>query len=306
MIERELHAPDRPVTMSTALDPGLRASYGACRRMQRRHDPTYYWATQRLPRDVRPAVHAVYGFVRSADELVDGPRRPPDPAQRRAALDHLEHQLEDGLHGRPPASPVVSALVDAGERHDLPLGELRVYMRSMRVDCGRVRIGSRAELDRYMDGSAGAVGRIMAPLLGAPAPLHDTFARLGVAFQLTNFIRDVREDYDLDRVYLPRDARERHGVCEDEIARGEATPGFRSLLAVEVARARALFADTAAAVAGCSPEVRPGMRMARGVYVGVLDRVEAIGFDVFGRRARLAPWEAAGAAVRALRPRPEA
>src|SRR5262249_3392740 len=99
--------------------------------------------------------------------------------------------------------PVIAALVDAGRRHDLPLAELAVYMDSMRVDCGPVRMATRAELDRYMRGSAGAVGLNMAPLLGVPTTLHRTVAKLGTAFQLTNFIRDVREDYELDRVYLP-------------------------------------------------------------------------------------------------------
>ena len=186
--------------------------------MQRRHDPTYYWATRRLPRDVRPAVHALYGFVRSADEIVDGPDRPADPEARRAALDRLEAELEDGLRRGHSSHPAVAALVDAGARHDLPLGELRTYMRSMRVDCGPVRIASREELDRYMDGSAGTVGRIMAPLLGAPGR-SDEFARLGVAFQLTNFIRDVGEDWRLDRLYLP-------GLAEADVARGVATAGL--------------------------------------------------------------------------------
>ena len=79
------------------IDPQLQSSYAACRRMHRRFDPTYYWATRRLPREIRPAVHALYGFVRGADELVDGPRRPPDPAARRAALDRWERELDDGL-----------------------------------------------------------------------------------------------------------------------------------------------------------------------------------------------------------------
>ena len=285
----------------SSIDPALRASYLVCRRMQRRHDPTYYFATRRLPREVRPAVHAVYGFVRSADQLVDGPRRPADPVARRAALDRLEAQLETGLRTGGSPNPVVAALVDAGRRHDLPLGELRVYMGSMRVDCSPVRIQDRDELDRYMNGSAASVGRIMAPLLGAPPELHESFARLGVAFQLTNFIRDVREDFGLDRVYLPRTERERFGVSEEQIARGEMTPGFRNLLAGEVARARALFDETTAAVAGVAPRMRPGMRLARAVYVRVLDRVEAIGFDVFGRRAGLAPWELGGAAIAGLR-----
>jgi 15-cis-phytoene synthase len=281
------------VATDTLLDPRLRASYVACARMQRRHDPTYYWATRRLPRDVRPAVHALYGFVRSADEIVDGPDRPPDPEARCAALDRLEAELEDGLRRGRSSHPAVAALVDAGARHDLPLGELRTYMRSMRVDCGPVRIASREELDRYMDGSAGTVGRIMAPLLGAPGRSEE-FARLGVAFQLTNFIRDVGEDWRLDRLYLP-------GLAEADVAGGVATPGFRALLAGEVERARSLFADTHDAAAAVGAPMRRGIRVARAVYLGVLDRVEAIRFDVLGARAGLRPWEVGRAALAGLR-----
>jgi phytoene synthase len=283
------------------MDPAVRDSYEACRRLQRRHDPTYYWATRRLPATVRPATHALYGYVRTADEIVDGPARPPTPVARREALDAWEATLHDGLAAGRSSHPVVGALVDAGARHDLPLDELGPYMRSMRVDCGPVRIGSWDELQDYMDGSAGSVGRIMAVLLGVPAVHRTAFGHLGQAFQLTNFIRDVPEDWALDRLYLPREELQRYGVGEREIAHGEATAGFRALMASQTARARALFASTETAVAAAPPRVQPSIRLARSVYAGVLDRVERIGFDVFRHRASLPPWELGGAAWRALR-----
>jgi phytoene synthase len=279
------------VATDQLLDPRLRASYGACRRMQRRHDPTYYWATRWLPREVQPAVYALYGFVRSADEIVDGPGRLAEPAARRAELDRLEAELEDGLRRGDSSHPVIAALVDSGRRHDLPLGELHVYMDSMRVDCGPVRMADDAELDRYMNGSAGAVGRIMAPLLGAPS---EDFARLGLAFQLTNFIRDVPEDWRLDRIYIP-------GVAEGDLERRVATLDFRDRLGAEVGRARELFARTEHTVQAVAPRMRKGMRVARSVYLRVLDRVEALGFDVLGRRASLPPWEVGRATLNGLR-----
>jgi phytoene synthase len=249
-------------------EPRLVESYRTCRRLQRRHDPTYYCATRFLPRDVQPAVHALYGFVRGADEIVDGPRRLPPGPERREALDAWQAELERGLAAGRSEHPVIAALVDAGPRHGLPLHLLSRYMDSMRVDCDeRVRIASRAQLDDYMEGSAATVGRVIAPLLGAPEP--EAVARLGVAFQLTNFIRDVPVDWDLDRV------RERIGQ--------------------EVARARGLFAETAGLV--LAPGMRNGVRMARAVYARVLDRVEGNGYDVLGARARLRPWEAARAAL---------
>ncbi len=283
--------------MSVTLDN----SYETCRRMHRRHDPTYYWATRRLPAEIRPATHALYGYVRTADEIVDGPRRPASAEARRAALDAWEGELERGLAAGRSPNPVVGALVDAGRRHRLPLGELQTYMRSMRIDCAPVRIETWPELEAYMDGSAGSVGRIMAPLLGVPERHHAGYGRLGLAFQLANFIRDVREDTSLDRVYLPAEDRARFGVTEADLGGAHASPELRALLAHEVRRARSLFAESESAVAAAPGSVRSGVRFAVAIYLRVLDRVERIDFDVLGRRAGVRPWQVPGAALGALR-----
>ncbi len=262
--------------------PTITASYEACRRMQRRHDPTFYWATRRLPAQTRPAVHALYGFVRHADEIVDGAAGPADAEGKRAALDSWQHELEQGLAAGRSEHRILAALVDAGCRHDLPLEQLAVYMDSMRIDCGPVRIGDEAELDRYMNGSAATVGRIMAPILGAPGDA-ERFAALGVAFQLTNFIRDVREDLEMDRQYLP-------GWHEDR----------RDSVKRQVGRARELFATTEGLHEEMPRAVRSGMRLARSVYERVLDRVEGFDFDPLPRRAALPPWQFAAAAGETL------
>src|SRR5919199_4711032 len=225
--------------------------------MHRRHDPTYYWATRRLPAEVRPATHALYGFVRTADQLVDGPRRGPTPEARRAALDAWEAELRRGMRDGTSASPIVRALVDAAARHELPLRELGTYMDSMRLDCAPVRVGSWEQLCAYMDGSAGSVGRIMAPLLGVPERHRADYGRLGLAFQHANFIRDVREDWELDRIYLPRADRERFGVADEDFGHDRATPALRALVAHEVRRARELFRAAAPAVAATPAAVRP-------------------------------------------------
>ncbi len=272
----------------------MHAAYEHCRRLHRRHDPTYYWATRRLPGDVRLAVHALYAFVREADEIVDGPGRAADPAVRRAELDRYEQRLHEALAGEPSRDPAITALVDAAHRHDLPLRELDSYFDSMRIDCAPVRMSSWEELESYMQGSAGAVGRILAVLLGAPRERHDSFASLALAFQLTNFIRDVREDWELDRVYLP-------GLSAEQIARRQPSDGFRELLEVDVARARELFREGARAGEVVAPRVRRGMSMARSVYLSVLDRTERLDFDVLHRRVSLPPWELAGAVAQGLR-----
>jgi phytoene synthase len=253
-------------------DTDTQEAYIRCAALQRRHDPTFHLATRVLGRDVRPAVHALYGFLRGADELVDGPDRPATPEARRAALDAWQATLADGVAAGGSDHPLIAALVDAGRRHDLPLEELGVYMDSMRVDCdGHVRLSSRAELDTYMNGSAAAVGRVMAPLIGVPAERREDVARLGIAFQLTNFLRDVREDYAMDRVYLP-------GLDEEALAQGRPT----AVPADEVRRAGELFRESARAVLGaCTPRARPGIARAPTNYRRVhLRRIERRGVVV--------------------------
>jgi phytoene synthase len=278
-----------------------RDAYEYCRRLHRRHDPTYYWGTRRLPADLRPAVHALYAFVRMADEIVDGPGRAARPAERRAALDGCQRELAQALAGAPAANPAVAALVDAGRRHDLPLSELDRYFESMRLDCGSVRIESYAELERYMLGSAGSVGGVLAALLDVPPERRDSFVRLALAFQLTNFIRDVRQDWGLDRVYLPADELARFGVSGQAIEKRQASPGFRAVLALQVGRARRLFRESSSAAEVVEPEVRRGMLMARSVYGAVLDRAERLDFDVLRHRIELPPWRLAGAVAQGLR-----
>jgi phytoene synthase len=280
----------------TPHDDVVFAAYGRCRRLQRRHDPTFFLATARLPRERRPAVHALYGFLRGADEIVDGRHRASDPAARRAALDSWQAALHENLGHERPTHPVLAALAHAGPRHGLPLHLLDRYMDSMRIDCDdRVRIPTPEELDRYMDGSAATVGRLMAPLLDAGDDGVEPLAQLGVAFQLTNFIRDVREDWELDRVYLP-------GLDEETLRLGVVTPSFRERIEAEVHRARTLFGQTAAIEREVPAAVRPGIRLARSVYERVLDRIESLDGDVLSKRTGLGPRGIARAAVGSLRP----
>lgn len=264
--------------------------------MQVRHDPTFFLATSRLPRQRRPVVHALYGFFRGADQIVDGDRRGTNADDRRLRLDRWHGALRDGLESGRCEHPVLAALAHAGRDGALPLHLLDVYMRSMRVDCDdRVRIADLAALDRYMEGSAATVGRIMAPVMGIDdAHGREQLARLGLAFQLTNFIRDVHEDWAMNRVYLP-------GLDEAVLRSGRATDDARQHVAAQVGRARRLFATTGDVEQLVPASMRRGVRLARTVYVRILDRVEQLEFDVLGGRTALGPHAYALAGVQALR-----
>jgi phytoene synthase len=283
--------------VSHSAAPPPAEAYATCRRMLRRHDPTYHLAVSRLPRERRSAVHALYGFVRGADEIVDGAAGSDlKPHERRHALDEWQGELERGVASGRSDHPVIGALVHAAIAHGLPVAELRPYMASMRMDCGRLRIQTREELERYMDGSGASVGRIMAVILGAPGE-SERLGRLGVAFQLTNFLRDLREDYLLDRIYLPADERERHGVDERDLSAATASTSLRELVASEVRIARELFAETAPALAAAIPSARRGIVLARAVYCAVLDRIERNGYDVLGRASRPRLYDLARVAI---------
>ena len=278
--------------MGEERDEQVADAYRRCRRMQRRHDPTYYAATSCLPRAKRPAVHALYGYVRGADEIADSPAAADS---RRAALDAWEAELRHGLDSGASHHPVIAALVDAGPRHGMPLDLMPRYMDAMRADCEpTVRIASQDQLERYMEGT-GTVGQIIAPLLGAPPGADTELARLGAGFQLTNLIRDVDEDWAMGRIYLP-------GLKEDDLQRRAATHRLREHIAIQVARARELFRDADALARVLPGPVRPGVRIAVAVYVRVLDRVERHDYDVLTRSPALRPWEAAGAAAAGLTP----
>jgi phytoene synthase len=278
--------------VAAAAEETVEEAYRACARMQRRRDPTYYWAVRCLPADRRPALHALYGFVRGADDIADDPRR---NGQRRAALDAWQAALEDGLARGRSEHPVIAALVDAGPRHGMALELLGPYMDSMRADCADpVRMRTQEQLDRYMTGTA-AVGPLVAPLLDAPAGSESLLQRLGVAFQLTNLIRDVREDWGMGRVYLP-------GLHEEDLERRAATHRLREHVAQHVTRARELFRDADALAQVLPGRMRPGVRIAAAVYVRVLDRVERHGYDVVTRPAALRPWELTRAVAGAIAP----
>ena len=279
------------------MDPALREGYETSRRMQRRHDPTYYFATRRLPAELRPATHALYGYVRTADQIVDGPRRPATPDGRRAALDAWEAELEAGDASR---QPIVRALADAAARHRLPLGELRTYMRSMRIDCAPVRIASLGRA-RRLHGRLGRLGRAdhgrAARRAGAP-PRRPRPPRPRVPARELH-PRRARGPAPGPRLPAGRGPRALRRQRGRPARPTRASPAVRALLAHEVERARA-------PVRGRAPgDRRPRPpRCARACgsrpacTARMLDRVEATGFDVLGRadrRARLAHCRRRGA-----------
>ena len=268
-----------------------------CRRLHRQHGTTYYFATSRFPTATRRRVHALYGFVRVPDEWVDNPAEDPAPPLR-AYRDDLLCAL-DGARAQHPALRAFGAVArECGMSPEEPL----CFLDAMAMDLSVARYPTYAHLEAYMRGSAAAVGMMMCDVLGAGNdPTMRAAARaLGNAMQLTNFLRDVREDAARGRIYLPQDELAAYGVGEDEILGGVMSDRFRRLAELQIARARALYAQADAGIPLLPPETRKAVRLARVLYARILDRVEERGHDVFGGRARTSKVEKIAVAARVL------
>ncbi|MFD0684404.1 phytoene/squalene synthase family protein, partial [Actinomadura fibrosa] len=276
------------MTQPTTRSVTLTASYERCRRLNARHGRSYYLATLLLPAWKRRHVHALYGFARYVDDLVD---ECPDEGGREKALDELTGRLESALAGTPPADPVLPAFVHTVRSFGVDRGDVEAFLRSMRADLTVTRYDTYDDLLGYMEGSAAAIGLMMLPVLetvpGAADRARAPARELGRAFQLTNFLRDVGEDLARGRVYLPRADLDAFGVREDDLAGSGTGPALRELLAFEAGRAREHYRRALAGIELLAPSSRPCIRAAHQLYGGILDEIAAARYDVLSTRARV-------------------
>jgi phytoene synthase len=255
---------DRPERRLRAAGPSaaawtLTAAYERCRQLHARHGRTYYLATLLLPGWKRRHVHALYGFTRYADELVDDSAFTLDRAGRAAALGAWGERFFAGLRGAPSDDPILPAVLHTVRAFDLDPGDFAKFLESMAMDLTVDGYGTYQDLLGYMEGSAAAIGTMMTPILEADdlVRAREHARQLGFAFQLTNFIRDVAEDLQRGRVYLPQADLERFGVGRQDLAAGQVSPAVRELLAFEVERARAHYRAAAGGIELLAPPPGP-------------------------------------------------
>lgn len=275
------------------IDPQLRRSYLRCRSLNAAHGTTYFLATRLLTPAQRPAVHALYGFARWADDIVDHPQaESADGSAER--LDHLGARLFHGIDQGGSDHPILAAVVDTAHRYHLDTNLFRDFLRSMRMDLTISDYPERSALDDYMRGSAEVIGLQLVPVLGTVTPPERATpyaAALGKAFQLTNFLRDVSEDLGRGRVYLPADELAAHGVDRDLLEwchkRGHTESRVRAALAEQHAITRRLYRYAHHGISMLDPVSRPCIATAATLYGGILDEIEKTGFAVFSHRARV-------------------
>jgi 15-cis-phytoene synthase len=276
----------------------LDRSYELCRRLNAAHGRTYYFATRFLPRDRQRHVHALYGFARYADDLVDHLDLSWSLDRRREALEGWSAEFLRCLDAGTTDDPVLQAVLATVAELGIARDDLEAFLRSMAMDLTVSRYETFADLQVYVHGSAAVIGAMMLPVLGAPPAARARAMDLGVAFQLTNFLRDVAEDYDRGRIYLPLEDLDRFGVTEWDFRARHVGPAFRRLLAFEAARTRALYRRAEEGWALLPPSSRTCIRIAHRLYGGILDALEAQDYQVFRTRACVRPARKAAIALR--------
>ncbi len=263
-------------------DPALRASYRLCRTLNARHGRTYFLATLLLPQHKRPYIHALYGFARHVDDMVD-------ERGGTGFADWCDDFLAE-LDWGATSDPVCRAVLDTVARWQIPHSYFAEFLESMRMDLTVTGYATYDDLVRYMWGSAAVIGLQTLPILGRADPtigwdrLEDPAIDLGYAFQLTNFLRDVAEDLRRGRVYLPQESLDQFGVDRGRLRRGRVDEPIRNLLAWEIERARGLYRRAEAGIDLVDPTSRDCLRTALTLYEGILDEIERSDYDVFSHR----------------------
>ena len=282
----------------------LQAGYRRCAELTRQYGTTYYWGALLLPRSQRRDVHTVYALCRLADDIVDEPDRVDDitvahdgtPAERLAAF---RASFFDALATGTSPLPVMAAIVESIRRRGTDPECFERFFSAMEADLTRDSWETWPELrDVYMEGSAAVIGEMMLPVLETRSPGAREPARsLGNAFQLTNFLRDVAEDLDRGRVYLPQEDLRRHGA---DPALRRVTPAWRAMMAEQVARNRELYEHGRTGLPLMPEASRRCVWTALELYSRILDRIEAADYDVFGGRIRVPDAEKLRVAARAV------
>ncbi|HKY68117.1 MAG TPA: phytoene/squalene synthase family protein [Acidimicrobiales bacterium] len=282
--------------VTTTAAPTLDASYRLCRRLNKRYGTTYYWSSLVLPRVVRHHVWALYAFCRHADDIVDDLGDAPLEDREKALNAYGDRFFADLAAGRSD-HPVLRAVVHTVRAYGHDPEVFRRFLASMAMDLSVDRYATWDDLLVYMDGSAAVIGEMMLPILEPrdPAAALGPARDLGFAFQLTNFLRDVAEDLDRGRVYLPQQDLQRYDA---DPARRIVDPEWRALMRFEIDRCRALYRSAETGVALLPPASARCVGTALTLYSGILERIEELGYDVFSQRARVPTRTKAALAAR--------
>ena len=267
----------------------LPRAYQTCQHITRRNAKNFYYASLTLPKSKRQSIYSVYAFCRLCDDAVD------EPASLREKLSQLEtirDDLNSALRGV-PQGPIFTALSDTIQRYSIPHDYITKVINGVEVDLTQKRFKDFESLKQYCFGVASVVGLICARIFGYTDPLAEKYAiDLGLAMQLTNILRDIKEDFEQrDRVYIPLDEMERFGYSEQDLKNRVTNPAFYGLISFQIERARKYF-DVGFQLLPLIPvRSRACPAILGAIYKRILDKIETRRFNLFEGRLRLSTRE---------------
>jgi phytoene synthase len=272
----------------------LAESYAFCRSVARTRAKNFYYSFVLLPREQRNAMCAIYAFMRYCDDLSD------EPGASREPLERWRCALVDALKGKFDAYPAWPAFYDTVERYRIPDEYFFQVIEGVKSDLEPRRLATFDELYRYCYQVASVVGLTTIHVFGFDSPEALPLAeKCGVAFQLTNILRDIGEDVARGRIYLPAEDLERFGVTAADLAAGRRTDAFARLMQFQAARARAYYDESRPLIDLVHRRSRPGLRALITIYSRLLERIEECNYDVFSRRVSLSSLEKSWIVLRA-------
>ncbi|CAG4918842.1 phytoene/squalene synthase family protein [Acidithrix sp. C25] len=277
----------------------LDGSYERCRSLNMRFGKSYYYSTFLLPQAMRRHIHALYGFCRYADDIVDDLGDVPI-SDRESALGAFVGRFFSDVKVGFSNDPILMAVVDTVLRFEIDLDLFSKFAESMRLDFSKFRYETYEDLLTYMEGSAAVIGEMTLPVLEPSSKYARKPARdLGFAFQLTNFLRDVSEDLQRGRIYIPlEDIEQFKAMSAFETRRSDFE--FRELMQFEIARNREIYEQSRLGDRFLPPRSAACVAGARELYSGILEEIELVNFDVFGSRVSVAPWKKFRVAIGAI------
>lgn len=247
-----------------------------------RGSKSFYFASAFFPRELAQAAHAVYWFCRTTDDLVD---LAPSQEAGRARLDAWESEFASAVEGSMVSNPVLQLFALTLRDFRIPAQYAFDLIAGVRMDLGPLRYENFGDLRLYCYRVASTVGLMMSHVIGFDGPALPYAEDLGVAMQLTNILRDIQEDLRMGRVYLPASELQEFHCRVEDLEAGRRTPEFRRLMQFQIARARGYYRRAEPGIAMLRAEGRFAVHIAADVYERILNRIEAMDYDVFERRA---------------------
>lgn len=265
----------------------LEKGWVECEAITKKYGTSYYFATQFFPKEIRRAIYAVYAFARIPDEIVDDPNL-QDHAEAIARLSEWKSEWLSAMYGGHGKTPVMEAIVHTFKTKEIPISDGEAFLNSMFIDEEKFSYKNYSELESYMYGSAGVIGLMVTRIVGYSTPDAFQYAiKLGYAFQITNFLRDIQEDCrDLGRIYMPIDELNIFGLTPDDIKNEVYDDRFVSFMKFQIERNRQIYREALIGIPMLKLQGRLAVKIAFVLYKAILDEIEKADYNVYKGRVR--------------------